>query len=141
MAVEPDGGPVFLELTGPPGNQTLHQRPIRRVTFNVAIFVLAAFVEIAGRFGFRMSLRRGATPLIRWQFHFEPESTIPKGALASTEQLMVALASDSLAVHRLFEPFAVTHFRDIRVPISRASLSGIRLRFSSRTPRGPGTSP
>ena len=34
------------------------------MTFNVAIFVLAAFFEIAGCFAFWMSLRRGATPLV-----------------------------------------------------------------------------
>ena len=34
------------------------------MTFNIAIFVLAAFFEIAGCFAFWMSLRRGATPLV-----------------------------------------------------------------------------
>jgi small multidrug resistance family-3 protein len=34
------------------------------VTINIAIFVLAAFFEIAGCFAFWMSLRRGATPLM-----------------------------------------------------------------------------
>ena len=34
------------------------------MTINVAIFVLAAFFEIAGCFAFWMLLRRGATPLM-----------------------------------------------------------------------------
>ena len=34
------------------------------MTTNIAIFVLAAFFEIAGCFAFWMSLRRGATPLL-----------------------------------------------------------------------------
>ena len=34
------------------------------MTINIAIFVLAAFFEIAGCFAFWMSLRRGATPLM-----------------------------------------------------------------------------
>ena len=34
------------------------------MTTNIAIFVLAAFFEIAGCFAFWMSLRRGATPLV-----------------------------------------------------------------------------
>ncbi|MEQ1575542.1 MAG: YnfA family protein [Vicinamibacterales bacterium] len=32
--------------------------------FNVVVFVIAAFFEIAGCFAFWMSLRRGATPLM-----------------------------------------------------------------------------
>jgi small multidrug resistance family-3 protein len=34
------------------------------VTVNFAIFVIAAFFEIAGCFAFWMSLRRGVTPLV-----------------------------------------------------------------------------
>lgn len=34
------------------------------MTTNVAIFVIAAFLEIAGCFAFWMSIRRGITPLV-----------------------------------------------------------------------------
>jgi small multidrug resistance family-3 protein len=63
ITVEPDGGPVFLELTGPVGTREF-LGALRGVTTNVAIFAVAAFFEIAGCFAFWMWLRRGGTPLV-----------------------------------------------------------------------------
>lgn len=62
IAVEPDGGPVFLELTGPPG--TRESIGALLVTTNLAIFAVAAFFEIAGCFAFWMWLRRGVTSFV-----------------------------------------------------------------------------
>ena len=46
ITVEPDGGPVFLELTGPPGTREFHWRIARSVTTNLAIFAVAWDVRV-----------------------------------------------------------------------------------------------
>ena len=52
ITVEPEGGPVFLEFSCPRGTREFVAALLERVSTNLAIFVAAAFFEIAGCFAF-----------------------------------------------------------------------------------------
>ena len=48
ITVEPDGGPITLELTGPPGTREFLSAFLDRMIRNLGVFVIAAFLRNRG---------------------------------------------------------------------------------------------
>ena len=63
LTVEPDEGPITLDLTGPPGSREFLSA-LSIMIRSILMFVAAAVLEIAGCFAFWSWLRRGASPLV-----------------------------------------------------------------------------